>query len=134
MSKNTITARIEYSFKGEDFDHSTFLDLDLLLNQHADFPELHEIMAAQYGIDSYSYLYEVMQESEIEFTDPTGYAMDYMVDGVFDVHALADNWHNQKAAVLLQPIASRELGIEDLNDHRALKSALLAAYNLGRRA
>jgi hypothetical protein len=131
MPKNSIVARVEYSFKGEDYDHSTILNLDLLLKQYAEFPALYSIMAAQHGIDTYSYLYEVMQESEIEFTNPKGYAMDYMVDGEFDVHALADNWQNQKAAALLQPIASRELGIADLNQHHALKAALLAAYNLG---
>lgn len=132
MSKNAITARIEFSFKGEDYDHSTVLNLDLLLNQYAEFPALYSIMAAQHGIDTYSYLYEVMQESDIEFTEPRGYAADYMVDGEFDVQALANNWQNQKAAALLQPIASRELGIADLNEHHALKAALLAAYNLGR--
>ncbi|MEI7456040.1 MAG: hypothetical protein WCK93_04895 [Nitrosomonadales bacterium] len=134
MSKNAITARIEYSFKGEDYEHTTVFNLDLLLTQYAEFPVLYSIMAAQHGIDTYSYLYEVMQESDIEFTDPHGYARDYVVDGEFDVQALADNWQNQKAAALLQPIASRELGIENLNDHPALKSALLAAYNLGRGA
>jgi hypothetical protein len=33
--------------------------------------------------------------------------------------------------MLLQPIATRELGIDDLNEHPELKRALMAAYSLG---
>ncbi len=134
MLKNSITARIEFSFKGENYVYSSVLNLDLLLKQYVQLPALYAIMATEHGIDTYSYLYEVMQESDIEFTDPQGYAMDYMSHGEFDVQAFAKNWQYQKAASLLQPIANRELGIADLNEHPALKAALVAAYNLGRGA
>ncbi len=134
MSKNTINASIEFSFKGKDYAYDSTLDLDQLLLQHDAFPSMHVILARQHGIDTYSYLYEVMQEAEIEFSNPQGWACDYTPDGAFDQAALAENWHTDKALVLLQPVAARELGIADLNQHSALKNALIAAYNLGRNA
>jgi hypothetical protein len=132
MSKNAITARIEFSFQGQNYAYTSQLDLDHLLNRYDELPMLHAIMATQHGIDTYSYLYEVMQEADIEFVEPLGYAVNYLIEGEFDIAALARNWQAQKALALLQPIARRELGIDDLDQQPALKQALIAAYNLGR--
>lgn len=132
--KNGITARIEFSFKGDNHSYTSQLDLDHLLNRYDELPMLHAIMATQHNVDTYSYLYEVMQESDIEFVDPLGYAVNYLIEGEFDIAALANNWQAQKASALLQPIAERELGISNLEDNQSVKRALLAAYQLGRRA
>lgn len=134
MPNNSITARIEFSFQGKNYDYTCELDLDLLLCQHDARPSLHVILARQHGIDTYSYLYEVMLESEIEFSRPQGFATSYLVDGEFDLDALADNWQERKALTLLQPIASRELDISNIEQHPALRRALIAAYNLGKNA
>lgn len=132
MTKNAITARIEFSFQGQDYAYTSILNLDRLLHQYDELPALYSIMATQHGIDTYSYLYEVMQEADIEFIEPLGYAVNYLIEGEFDIAALARNWQAQKALALLQPIARRELGIDDLDQHPAIKKALIAAYNLGR--
>lgn len=134
MPENSIDARVEFSFKGEDYNYTTVINLDQLLRHHDEMPSIHVILAKEHGVDTYSYLYEVMLEEEVEFSRPQGYAADYLVDGEFDQAALAANWQNAKAAVLLQPIAENELGIMDLNQHPALKRALVEAYNLGRKA
>ncbi len=132
--KNSIDATVEFSFKGEDFTYTTCIDLDQMFLRHDAMPSIHSILAKQHGIDTYSYLFEVMQDAQIEFSSPRGYATDYLTDGQFDPAALTANWQIAKAAALLQPIAKTELGITDLNLHPALKRALLAAYNLGRNA
>lgn len=129
--KNSIEAGVEFSFQGKDYDYTCELDLDQLLRNHDALPSMHVILARQHGIDTYSYLYEVMQESDIEFSNPQGRAVNYLIDGKFDQTALASNWPMAKAEMLLQPIAERELGITDLNQHPALKNALIAAYKLG---
>ena len=132
--KNSIDARVEFSFKGEDYTHTSTIDLDQLLRDHDALPSIHAILARQHSIDTYSYLYEVMQEAEIEFTNPQGSAADFLIDGEFDLSSLATNWQTAKTGVLLAPIAASELGITDLNLHHALRRALVAAYNLGRKA
>lgn len=133
MSKNSIDARAEFSFKGKDYAYTATIDLDQLLRHHDAMPSIHTLLARQHGVDTYSYLFEVMQETDIEFFNPQGLASDYTTCGKFDPAALAFNWQTAKAAVLLQPIAERELGITDLNLHQALKRALISAYNLGRK-
>lgn len=132
MSTNSIDASVEFSFKGEDYTYKASIDLDQLLQNHDTLPSLHAILARQHGVDTYSYLFEVMQEEEVKFSRPQGFAADYLINGEFDQAALAANWQAAKTGILLAPIASRELGIADLDLHPALKRALVAAYNLGR--
>jgi len=130
---NSIDAHIDFSFKGKTYALTSTLDLDRLLAQHDSFPALHAILAKEHGIDTYSYLYEVMQETEIEFQNAQGIAAEFLIDGQFDPEAFAANWRDNKIAALLQPIATSELGITDLNQNPGLKNALIQAFNLGRR-
>ena len=131
--KNSIEAHIGFSFKGENYSLSSTIDLDQLLAHHDAFPSLHEILAHEHGIDTYSYLYEVMQEAEIEFGNAQGIATEFVIDGNFNNEAFAANWHDLRVLTLLQPIAMRELGIVNLDQHQELKHALIQAYNLGKR-
>jgi len=132
--KNSIDAHIEFSFKGETYSLSSSLDLDQLLAHHDSLPSVHALLAKEHGVDTYSYLYEVMQEEAIEFSNPQGSAADFLSDGNFNDKAFAASWKNCQALALLQPIATSELGITDLDQHAALKNALLQAYNLGKKA
>jgi hypothetical protein len=132
--KNSIDAAVEFSFKGVDYHYTTCLDLDLLFRQHDAMPSIHVMLARAHSVDTYSYLYEVMQEEEIAFSNPQGTARDYVVDGEFDQSALATNWQNAQAAALVQPIAEAELGITSLDLHPDIKRALVAAYILGKAA
>lgn len=131
---NSIDARVEFSFKGEDYLCSATLDLDELLQQHDDLPVVHELLAHQHGIDTYSYLFEVMLEADLEFSNPQGLVVDYMKDGEFDLRALDEDWNKHKAQLQVQTIAAEEMGITNLSDHPALQRALLDAYNLGKQA
>ena len=132
--KNCIEAHIEFSFKGETYSLSSSLDLDQLLELHGSLPPIHALLAKEHGIDTYSYLYEVMLETEIEFTNAQGSAVNFLSDGNFNLDAFAAGWQNRKVLALLQPIATSELGIADLDQHEALKNVLLRAYELGKEA
>ena len=127
--KNSIDAHIEFSFKGEDYAPFATIDLDTGF----DVPtSLHAILAQKNGIDTYSYLYEVMQQEEIRFDNAQGLAADFLTDGQFDLEAFVARRLELKTFDLLQLIASRVLGIDDLGQHPELKNALSQAYELGR--
>jgi len=128
---NRVDAHIEFSFKGESYDLTSTLDLDRVLEKYLTLPSLHIVLAVEHGIDTYSYLYEVMQEEEIRFDNAQGMAADFLTDGVFDLDGYTAHWGENHRLAPLQIIAQQEMGIEDLDQHPQLKSALLRAYQLG---
>ena len=130
--KNSIDVHVEFDFKGESYSPSSTIDLDKLVENNQSFPSLYSVLANENGIDTYSYLYEVMQQTEIQFTSAQGLAAEFLNDGVFDEQAFVAEWHANKVIQLLQPIAKRELDIEDLAQYPGLKTALIQAYNLGK--
>lgn len=129
---NTLTARIEFSFKGEDYDLCSILDLDELLASHNTLPALHQLFARLHHIDTISYLYEVMESCDFEFSDAQGFARDFVQGTEFDADGFTTFWHEQNLLKLLQPIALRELNVADLSAQPALKNALVQAYQLGK--
>lgn len=131
LAPNRIDAHIEFSFRGETYDLSSTLDLDRVLEKYLTLPSLHLVLAIEHGIDTYSYLYEVMQEEEIRFDNAQGMAADFMKDGTFDMDGFTALWGEGHLTAPLQVIAQQEMGIEDIEQHPKLKSALLRAYQLG---
>lgn len=131
---NSIDARIEFSFRGETHSLSSTLDLDKILDKFIAPPSLHHVLAVEHGIDTYSYLYEVMQEEEILFDNAQGRAAEFLHDGIFDLEGYAANRGESELLDSLQAIALREMGIENLDGHPQLKSALIQAYQLGMEA
>jgi len=132
--KNSIDAHVEFSFKGEDYSLTSHVDLDLLMEAESSLPSFHAILAHEHGIDTYSYLFEVMLESDIRFSDAQGIAASFSDGEDFDREGFINAWQENRILKLLQPIATRELGIADLNQHQPLKTALVQAYDLGKRA
>ena len=132
--KNSIDVHIEFSFKGDAYALSSNIDLDQLMEQESSFPSFHAILARDHKIDTYSYLYEVMLETEIRFANAQGIAANFLSGGDFNQEGFITAWQENRILGLLQPIATRELGIADLNQHQPIKIALLQAYKLGKRA
>ena len=132
MNNNTIRARLAVSFKGETHDLDTVIDLDPCLGEPGQAPDFHRLLARAAGIDTYSYLYEVMESEEITFSEPTGLAAQAYEEGVFDwprfEQALRDekDWENVRA------IAANHLDDCDLDGDAELRSALIAVYRAGR--
>lgn len=132
--KNSIVASIVCSFKGETHAPAATIDLDATMAAHGHLPDLHATIATQNHIDTYSYLYEVMESQEIEFSQATGIAADCLIDGVFDRHAFEQRWLAQQELAVLGPIARHHLQIDDLTQHPELKAALQAAFEAGKDA
>jgi len=130
--KNSVEVSIDFSFKGENHVLTSTVDLDKLLARHDSLAYLYTHLANEHGIDTYSYLFEVMQEADIEFRNVQGVATDFMIDGKLNFAELESHWRNSHIPALLQPIASKEMGISDLDQHPSLKNALIEAYNLGK--
>ncbi len=131
---NSIDAHIEFSFKGETYSLKSTLDLDRILDKYIDPPSLHHVLAVEHGINTHSYLYEVMEEEEILFDNAQGRAAEFLHDGVLDLDGYAASRGESELLDSLQSIALREMGIENLDQHPELKNALIQAYQLGMEA
>lgn len=128
---DSIVARIEFSFRGENYELQSRLDLDQMLEKHLELTSLHRVLAVEHGIDTYSYIYEVMELDPIVFSEATGRAAAFLHDGEFDLDGyIAVRGESEKMSAL-QAIASIELGVADLEAQPQLKTALLRAYQLG---
>jgi len=131
MSNNTIRARLAFSFKGETYELESVIDLDRCL-VGGDVPDFHGLLARSAGIDPYSYLYEVLESHEIEFSDATGVAARSCRDGQFDWNQFEQDLSAERDWQAVSAIAERIMGARDLDADPALKEALLAAYRAGK--
>jgi hypothetical protein len=132
--KNSIDVHVEFSFKGENYSLASNIDLDQLMEDGSSFPSFHAILARDNKIDTYSYLYEVMLETGIRFANAHGIAANFLSGEDFDQEGFTTSWQESRILGLLQPIAARELGIADLDQHQPIKAALVQAYKLGKQA
>jgi hypothetical protein len=132
MSINTVRARLSFSFKGETYDLDSVIDLDRAVGGPEDAPNFHRLLAKAAGIDTYSYLYDVLESHDIEFSDAVGAAARCCRDGGFDwpqfTQARGDERDWQAASAAAEPI----LGARDWDAEPLLKAALLAAYGAGK--
>ena len=129
--KNSVRAKLEFSFKGETYALVSVLDLDHLAQRYQDTPPLHRLLADEHQIDPDSYEFEVVEQEEIIFDLATGAAIPFLDDGVFDFDTYFQHSKLLTLDVQLQAIAQCELGIADLTAHPQLKIALQKAYQLG---
>lgn len=134
MSNNTVRARVAFSFKGETYELDSVIDLDRHPGGSGEAPDFHRLLARAAGIDPYSYLYEVLESHEIEFSDATGVAARSCHDGQFDWNRFAQELAEERDWGAVRGIAERIMGACDWDADPALKAALLAAYRAGKAA
>ncbi|MCU7796312.1 MAG: hypothetical protein KZQ75_04180 [Candidatus Thiodiazotropha sp. (ex Myrtea spinifera)] len=132
--KNSIDISTAFSFKGEVHTPSATLDLDSHMESSGSLPPFHALLASTNDIDTYSYLYEVMEMAAVQYSNAKGMAAEFLKDGAFDQAGFETAWRENKITQLLQPIARDYLGIDDIDNHTDLRAALLQAYKLGREA
>ncbi len=129
--KSGIKAEVEFSFKGENYALSSHVDLDEMLSRFDILPSFHAIIAKNNDIDTYSYLYEVMLEADLGFSDATGLASGFLKDGRFDMEGFSEKWKEDRVLNLLRPIAKRIMDA-DLDSDPMLREAMMEAYRLGK--
>lgn len=130
--ENSVDAHIYFSFKGESYDLKTAIDLDDLIEKTDTLPNIHRILAKQNNIDTYSYLYEVMESHEVTYDNAIGIAVTCINGNLFDMEKFRQLWQEQKEINIVQTIAKQYLNIEDLNQQSDIKSALLEAFRQGK--
>lgn len=132
MNRNTVRARLAFSFKGEAYELDSVIDLDGCPGEPGVMPDFHQRLARAAGIDPYSYLYEVMETHEIVFSDATGVAERSCRDGRFDWAQFEQDRREEQDWPAVKAIAERVLATRDWEAAPDLKAALLAAYRAGK--
>lgn len=130
MNPNTLRARVAFSFKGETHELDTVIDLDRFSGSD-EAPDFHRVLAQAAGIDPYSYLYEVLESHDVEFSDATGVAAAHCHDGQFDWAGFAREMADARDWQAARAVAERILGVRDWDGEAPLKAALLAVYRAG---
>ena len=128
---NTITASINFCFKGQTHEPTIELDLDAFMQRSAQFSEIYMMLAKANDFDLYSYEYEMMQAEPITIVQASGLVEEYVVDGLLDIQGFEQAWNESAVIDGLAIIAEKTLSIDNLDDEPNLKQALLEAYNLG---
>ena len=131
---NYITASVEFYFKGEKHGASIELDMDQHMHASGKLPDLYPILAKAMDLGPYSYEYEMMLAETIMFSDAKGLITDFVSEGILDLAAFNNAWAESIIIEKLQDIAKQYLSIDDINQQPDLKSALLAAYQQGKKA
>jgi hypothetical protein len=121
-----------FSFRGETHELESRIDLDPYIGEAGEAPNFHLLLAKASGIDPYSYLYEVLESHEIEFSEATGIAARCCHDGQFDWPRFQRDAREESELRVVRLIAERTLGVPDLDGRADLKAALLAAYRAGK--
>jgi len=129
---NSIRVSTVYSFRGERFTPSAVIDLDALVDR-GEAADFHALLARQTGIDTYSYAFEVMQQSALQFSQASGLAAAHLHDGHFDITGFIAALRQHRIMPQLQAVASDILGLDNLEEHPSIRAALLQAYLLGTR-
>lgn len=131
MIKNTITVTIPFSYKGVQHNPSSIVDLDSFALNNTNFDPVFYLVATENKIDNYSYEYEVLESSQLVFSNPTGLAANYLMDDTFDLEAFKQSSNEGDILELLAKIAKETLNIDDLENNKKIKKALLQAYKIG---
>lgn len=131
---NSIDARIEFSYRGEIHHPSASIDLDKTMEAGGIGHGLHLQLAKASGIDSYSYLYEVMESYPITFSNPKGIAADYLSGAEFDFAGFETHWRETRDFTTLDVIIAHHFNDDECARHPALRVALREAFRVGKAA
>jgi hypothetical protein len=129
---NTIKAQIFFSFQGKHYSPELEINLDQVLEAGQDFSRLHEQLAQANGIDTYSYEFEVMESCDIEFSNATGLATEFLSNsGQFDLEGFSQALNSNQTQQNLLKLAQAHMQIDSLDEIEGLQAALEAAFLAG---
>lgn len=132
MSSNTVRVSAAFSFKAENHELATSVDLDRVAQEDGAAPDFHLLLARAHGIDPYSYLYEVLESHELEFAAATGLAAQCCREGVFDWACFVRLRDDARDLPVVRRIAAQLLEPAGIALTDTIEAALLAAYRAGK--
>ena len=124
---------MNFYFKGKELTPTMVVDLDAHVKSGSGFDSLYPQLASSNNIDHYSYEYEVMLTEKMIFSNATGLASEYLVDGEFDFLSFKQALNDESISVLISKIANKHLKIEDISKEPKLKAALIDAFKAGQK-
>jgi len=130
--KNTIKVTLNFSYQGVEYTPSFHLDLDEWMHRKNTLPALDLLIAQHNDIDTYSYLYEVLQQAPFVFDQAQGLAAEFCHEGSFNSEAFQQAWRQQQITNQLAGIAEQTLGIHSLQENPDLQQALMQAWQAGK--
>jgi hypothetical protein len=131
---NSIVVSVEFDYRGEHFSPTATIDLDAVMQEFSQLPDLLLLLARANDINDHSYELEIMMMEPLQFSDCQGWVCDYVYEGGLDVAAFETAWHERSLADAIATIARRTLQVDDLEQRPELRQALLEAYDLGKAA
>jgi len=125
---NAVEASLEFFFKGRRHTPSSVIPLDACMRHEDPIVHMYNLLAVDNGIGTYSHEFDIMVLEPLHFANPIGLATGFVKDGLLDLEGYREAWLAQSVLEVLKPIATKHLGITDLDEHPDIKAALIAAY------
>lgn len=103
---NKITVQMLFHFKGEEHCYRAEIQLPLHLGGMTEFYySLPRRIAERNGVDTYSYMFDMMESSPIEVISATGYVARFLENGPVSMDEFVAACNNVTPESLLQDIA-----------------------------
>jgi len=126
--KNILTAKINFSFKGEMFSPEVNFDIYEYLQSHDSLDSIWMKIAKENNIGTYSYEFEVLESANVLFSSEDSYLNLFIDQNEFNVAAYKNDVEQKKMHADIATVLS-EYGLSELDDK--VKSAFVAVYELG---
>ncbi len=125
---NTLTATIEFDFKGESYALSSEIEVDRIIS-HEDFYKFIYIDIVQNNnIGLHTYELEIIMDQNIIFSDANGYVEGCIANGKLDLVKLKENQRKSECLSKIKVIA------EQFKSNNDITAALMDAYLLGKKS
>lgn len=125
---NQISVQMVFHFKGEE--HNLKADIKLPLHigdMTAFYYALPRRIAERNGVDTYSYMFDMMESCPIEVVAAEGYVARFLENGPISMDEFVQACNAVTPEMLMADIAER---VQD-GTNLSLESALLLAYQIG---
>lgn len=121
---------MRFYFKGDEHNYHAEIKLPLHLGNMTEFYySLPRRIAERNGVDTYSYLFDMMESSPIEVISAKGFVARFLENGPISMDEFAAECQKITPELLLKDIAQRV--DSQTGDALSLEQALTLAYQIG---
>ncbi len=129
-SKNLITVKMNFGYRGEEFIFQSVEELPLHLDGLLEFAEsIPRRIARANDVDTYSYMFEAIECTPVEVIKAEGYVSKFMQGDSMPLEQFIADCNNITTDMLMQHIVEMYLPEQAGSDE--LYQALMAAYAIG---